>query len=57
MKVYQYETLYYKTEKQDYEKFSKSLKIVNDYYEKKIKNVNKKKHFWLLHKFSMVGLV
>ena len=35
--------LKYQTEKHDYENIIKSLKIDNEYYEKKYKNLNKKK--------------
>ena len=35
--------LQYKTEKHDHENFLKSLKVDNEYYKKKYKNLNKKK--------------
>ena len=35
--------LKYQTEKHDYENLLKSLKVDNDYYKKKYKNLNKKK--------------
>ena len=40
--------LKYKTEKHDYEKIIKLLKIHNEYYKKKYKRVNKKKIFMIV---------
>ena len=39
----QLKELQYKTEKHDHENILKSLKVDNDYYKKKYKNLNKKK--------------
>ena len=35
--------LKYQTEKHDHEKISKTLKVENDYYKKRYKNLNKKR--------------
>ena len=43
--------LKYKTEKQDYDNTLKSLKIDSEYYKKKYKSLNKKKHSRLFQKF------
>ena len=40
--------LKYKTEKRDWDKKIKSLKVDNDYYKKKYKSINKKKVFLII---------
>ena len=50
--------LKYQTEKHDHEKILKSLKIDNEYYRKKYKNLNKKKVFLIVSEILLgtIGL-
>ena len=52
---YEIKDLKYKTEKHDFEKFSKSLKIDNEYYKKKYKSLNKKKVFMIVSQ-NLIGV-
>ena len=45
--------LKYKTEVHDYENILKSLKVDNEYYKKKFKNLNKKKVYVAVHEILM----
>ena len=47
--------LKYQTEKHDYENILKSLKVDNDYYKKKYKNLNKKKILLTITEILVVG--
>ena len=48
--------LKYQTEKHDYENILKSLKIDNEYYRKKYKNLNKKKVFMIVSEILIGGV-
>ena len=47
--------LKYQTEKHDYENIIKSLKVDNDYYKKKYKNLNKKKILLIITEILVGG--
>ena len=47
--------LKYQTEKHDYEKILKSLKVDNDYYKKKYKSLNKKKVLLIITEILIGG--
>ena len=51
----QIKELQYKTEKHDHENILKSLKIDNEYYKKKYKNLNKKKILLIITKVLIGG--
>ena len=52
---YETENLKYQTEKHDYENILKSLKVDNDYYKKKYKNLNKKKVLLIITEILIGG--
>ena len=47
--------LKYQTEKHDYQNILKSLKVDNDYYKKKYKNLNKKKILLIITEILVGG--
>ena len=49
----QLKELQYRTEKHDYENILKSLKVDNEYYKKKYKNLNKKKILLIITEISI----